>query len=147
YVSVPVQRSSDLKRGLRIDVLSPDDRQTLGTTSVSFISPHVDEATQSILVKGSVRNPGGALRSSQLVRARVVWKTGEGLVVPVTAVSRINGQFFAFVAEDAGGKLVAHQRAIKVGQIAGDDYPVLDGIEAGEKVVISGTQKLVDGAP
>jgi len=76
-----------------------------------------------------------------------VWKTAEGLVVPVTAALRISGQFFAFVAEDAGGKLVARQRAIKVGPIAGNNYPVLDGIKLGDRVVVSGAQKLADGAP
>ena len=46
----------------------------------------------------------------------------------------------------ADGKLVAHQRPIKVGRIVGDDYPVLEGPTPGEQVVISGSQKLVDGA-
>jgi RND family efflux transporter MFP subunit len=114
---------------------------------VDFISPHVDDQTQSILVKGQVRNPDGRLRALQYVRARLVWKTQQGLVVPVTAVLRINGQFFAFVAEDAGGKLVAKQRAIKVGPIVGDNYVVLDGIKPGERVVTSGAQKLMEGAP
>jgi len=59
----------------------------------------------------------------------------------------VSGQFFAFVAEDAGGKLVAKQRAIKVGQIAGDSYPVLEGLKPGDRVVTSGTMKLADGAP
>ena len=128
-------------------MLSSDGAETLATTTVSFISPHVDDQTQSVLVKGTVRNPDGTLRSSQFVRARIVWKTAEGLVVPVTAVLRINGQFFAFVAEEAGGKLTAKQRPIKVGPIVGDDYPVLDGIKAGDRVVVSGAQKLADGAP
>jgi RND family efflux transporter MFP subunit len=121
--------------------------QRLATTSVSFISPHVDDQTQAILVKGQVRNPDGSLRASQYVRARIVWQTTDVLVVPVTAVLRISGQFFAFVAEDAGGKLVAKQRAIKVGPIVGENYPVLDGIKPGDRVVISGVQKLADGAP
>jgi hypothetical protein len=99
-------------------------------------------------VKAQVRNPGGTLRASQYVRARIVWKTSDVLVVPVTAVLRISGQFFAFVAEDAGGgKLVARQRAIKVGSIVGENYPIVDGIKAGERVVTSGAQKLMDGAP
>ena len=151
YVSVPVERSGDLKMGLPLKVMGSDGRDTLGATTVAFISPSVDEATQSILVKGTVQNPNGRLRSSQFVRARIVWKTAEGLVVPVTAVARVNGQYFAFVAESAEGKdntkLVAHQRAIKVGSIVGDDYPVLEGIKPGEKVVISGSQKLIEGAP
>jgi multidrug efflux pump subunit AcrA (membrane-fusion protein) len=69
------------------------------------------------------------------------------MVMPVTAVLRVSGQFFAFVAEDAGGKLVARQRAIKVGPIVGDSYAVLDGLKPGERIVVSGTQKLADGAP
>ena len=60
-------------------------------------------------------------------------------MIPVTAVLRINGQFFAFVAEDGrrqAGR--AKQRAIKVGPIVGDNYPVLDGIKPGERVVVVG---------
>jgi len=159
YVAVPVERSGDLKTGLPLKVMNSDGKDTLAVTTVGFVSPSVDEATQSILVKGTVRNPDGKLRSSQFVRARIVWKTTAGLVVPVTAVARVNGQYFVFVAGGADGKeksgadpadptgLVAHQRVIKVGPIVGDDYPVLDGIKPGEKVVISGSQKLVEGAP
>ncbi len=147
YVSVPIERASALKNGLPILILSSDGNDQLATSAVNFISPHVDDQTQSILVKGQVHNPAGTLRAMQYVRARIVWKTGQGLVIPVTAVLRVSGQFFAFVAEDAGGKLVAKQRAIKVGQIAGDSYPVLDGLKPGDRVVTSGTMKLADGAP
>jgi RND family efflux transporter MFP subunit len=152
-VSVPLERAGDLKIGLPLRVMSSDGRDTLAVTAVNFISPSVDEATQSILVKGAVRNPDGNLRSSQFVRARIVWRTAEGLVVPVTSVARVSGQYFVFIAEAAegpgknDGKLVARQRAIKVGPIVGDDYPVLEGVKPGEKVVISGAQKLREGAP
>ena len=137
-----------LKLGLPLQVWSSDGGQRVATTTVSFVSPHADEQTQSLLVKGIVKNADGALRAAQYVRARIVWKTADGLAVPVTAVLRINGQFFAFVAEaGAGGALIAKQRAIKVGPITGDNYPVLEGIKPGERVVVSGAQKLADGAP
>ncbi len=147
YVSVPIERADQLAKGLPIRILSSEGDEPLATTTIAFISPHVEDQTQSVLVKGMVRNSDGRLRSSQFVRARIVWKTSEGLVVPVTAVVRINGQFFAFVAEDGGGKLVARQRAIRVGPITGDAYPVLDGIKPGERIVTSGAQKLADGVP
>jgi RND family efflux transporter MFP subunit len=147
YVSVPIERAGALKVGLPMRLLAADNVSTLATTTISFISPHVDDQTQSILVKGVVANPSGTLRASQFVRARIVWKTSQGLTVPVTAVLRINGQFFAFVAEGADGKLVARQRAIKVGQIVGDTYPVLEGLKVGDRVVVSGVQRLADGAP
>jgi RND family efflux transporter MFP subunit len=147
HIDVPVERGPALRKGLPIQILSSDGSQTLATSSISFISPHVDDQTQSVLVKGQVRNADGSLRASQYVRARIVWKTSDLLVVPVTSVLRINGQFFVFVAEEAGGKMVAKQRAIKVGAIVGENYPVVDGVKPGERVVTSGAQKLMDGAP
>jgi RND family efflux transporter MFP subunit len=147
-VSVPIERASALKVGLPLQVWSSDGAQRIATTSVSFVSPRADDQTQSVLVKGNVKNPDGALRAAQYVRARIIWKTADGLVVPVTAVLRVNGQLFAFVAEPAaGGALTARQRPIKVGPIAGDNYPVLEGLKAGERIVVSGAQKLADGLP
>ena len=99
------------------------------------------------LVKERVRNPQGSLRGAQFVGAGIIWKTTRGLVIPVTSVLRLNGQFFAFVAEGSDGKLVARQRPIKVGPIVGDAYAVVDGIQPSERVVVSGAQKLTDNAP
>jgi multidrug efflux pump subunit AcrA (membrane-fusion protein) len=114
----------------------------------------VDDQTQTVLVKGQVRNPDQTMRASQFVRARIVWKTADGLLIPVTAIARINGQFFAFIAEagntpGAGGRapMIARQRALKVGPIVGNDYTILSGIAPGERVIVSGVQKLADGAP
>ena len=146
-VGVPVERAPALKLGLPMEVLSSDGSDRLAATTVSFVSPHVDDQTQSILVKGAVRNPDGALRSMQFVRARIVFKTTPGILIPVIAVLRLSGQDFAFVAENADGKLVARQRAIKVGQIAGNNYTVVDGLKPGDRVIVSGIQKLADGAP
>ena len=151
-VQVPVERSGQLKNGLPVRVLSGDGASTLATTAVSFVSPRVEDQTQSILVKAFVPNRDGVMRASQSVRAQIIWKTSEGIVVPVTAALRINGQYFAFVAEEAKGPdgkpaLVAKQRAIKVGPITGDTYTVLDGLNAGDRIVVSGAQKLADNAP
>jgi len=147
HVDVPIERSRELKKGLPMQILSSDGHERLGTTTIDFISPHVDDQTQSILVKGAVRNPDGRLRSMQFVRARIIWKTVPGILIPVVSVLRISGQYFAFVAEDAGGKLVAKQRAIKVGSIVGDAYIVQEGLKPNERLVVSGVQKLADGAP
>jgi multidrug efflux pump subunit AcrA (membrane-fusion protein) len=52
------------------------------------------------------------------------------------------------VAEpDQKGGYVVHQKPLQVGQIVGNDYVVLDGVKPGDKVVISGTQFLIDGVP
>jgi len=87
------------------------------------------------------------MRVQQYVRVRVVWETSPGLSVPVVAVTRLSGQHFAFVAEPKDDGFVARQRPIKVGDIVGDDYIVLGGIKPGERLIVSGIQKLGDGVP
>jgi len=51
------------------------------------------------------------------------------------------------VAEAANGGFVARQKPLKVGQMVGNDYAVLDGIKPGDRIIVSGTQFLVDGMP
>ncbi|HEY8369621.1 MAG TPA: efflux RND transporter periplasmic adaptor subunit, partial [Thermodesulfobacteriota bacterium] len=145
-VSVPVERAPELAIGMPV-LLVDREGKTIATARIGFISPQVNDATQSVLVKTIVENTTGDLRTEQFVRARIVWQTRKGPVVPAAAVTRLNGQPFAFVAEEDGGALVARQRPIEVGTIIGNDYVVLEGIEPGDRVVVSGIQKLRDGAP
>lgn len=83
----------------------------------------------------------------QYVRARIVWSEAPALTVPVVAVSRVGGQYFVFVAEPSGQGAVAHQRAITVGEIVGNNYVVQDGLKPGDRVIVSNIQKIGEGAP
>ena len=147
YVYVPVEKSPQLKMNLPLDIVDASGK-VLTSTKVSFISPQVDTTTQTVLIKAQVPNNNDALRTAQFIRARVVWGSEQKPVVPVVAVSRIGGLYFAFVAEpDTKGGYVVHQKPLKVGDIIGNDYVVLEGIKAGDKVVVTGTQFLIDGIP
>ena len=146
YVSVPVERASELQPGMTIELLDSAGR-ALGDSKVSFISPQVEPDTQSVLVKGLVDNLRGSLRTSQFVRARVVWSERQGPAIPFSAVKRFNGQSFAFTAAEKDGKLTARQQPVVLGPIDSNRYPVLEGLLAGDRVVVSGIQKVHDGSP
>jgi len=146
YIYVPVERSSQLKMNLPVQIVDSAGN-AVADSRISFISPEVDNTTQSVLVKALVTNHQEALRTLQFIRARVVWGTHPQPMVPVLAVSRVGGQYFAFVAEEQQGMLVAHQKPLRLGDMIGNDYAVLEGVKPGDKVVVSGTQFLVDGVP
>ena len=144
YVNVPVERSKDLKLGQTVQLL--DNAGNLaGESRIDFISAEVDNNTQSILVKARMKNNSGTLRTSQFARARIIWGVHRGLVISVLAVSRISGQFFVFVVEGNGKSLLAHQKMLRLGEMTGNQYVVLEGIKAGDRVVVEGAQNLVDG--
>jgi RND family efflux transporter MFP subunit len=146
YINVPVQEAQNLRVGLPVHLV--DDRGGIvSTEKVSFVAPSVDGATQSVLAMACVEM-AGFLRTEQFVRARIVWTEAPALTVPMVALSRVNGQFFAYVAESGdGGATVAHQRAVEPGPLVGNDYVVKSGLKAGEKLIVSGVQKIRDGSP
>jgi RND family efflux transporter MFP subunit len=146
YVNVPVQEAAKLKVGLPVHVLDRDGRR-LAEEVVTFVSPAVDPSTQSVLAK-AVLHEADDVRIDQFVRARIVWTTTPALTVPLVALDRINGRFFVYVVEEGeGGTSVARQRAVELGELVGNDYVVESGLKAGEKLIVSGVQKVRDGAP
>ena len=146
YVYVPIEHSAQLKMNLPVQILDSNGK-VIADSKVSFISPQVDNTTQTVLVKARIANGNDALRQSQYIRARVVWGTHQSPQVPILAVSRLAGQYFAFVAEPEKGGFVARQKPLTIGQTVGNDFEVRDGLKPGDKVIISGTQFLMDGAP
>jgi RND family efflux transporter MFP subunit len=147
YVYVPIERSRQLRMDMPVQVLDGNGN-VLADSRVSFISPQVDNSTQTVLVKARIANGNDALRQSQFVRARVTFGTHDNPEVPILAVSRLAGQYFAFVAEPGNsGSFVARQKPLKIGQTVGNNLEVQEGLKPGDKIIVSGTQFLLDGAP
>ncbi len=115
YVSVPVQQAPDLRVGLPVRLLD-EAADIVSTNPMIFVAPvgrrrHADGADEDRL-----RRTGARFRTDQFVRAQIVWASEPGLTVPIISLSRINGQFFAYVVEPGEkGATVARQRAVEVG--------------------------------
>jgi len=145
YIYVPTERLSDLKIGLPVDILDTVGN-VLAKSTVSFLSPQVDNGMQGILVKAAIP-AGSKVQTQQVVNARVTWNSTPKPTVPVLAVTQIGGQAFVYIAKPAGQGFVAHQIPVTVGETIGNIYPVLGGLKQGDQVIVSGLQFLGEGAP
>jgi RND family efflux transporter MFP subunit len=146
YIQVPLDRAPDLHAGLPVQLLDATGK-VIATDPISFVAPRVDDATQTVLAKVTIKDAPPTMRVQQFVRARVIWSTEPGLKIPMVAVLRVGGQYFCFLAESSGQGSVARQHPIQVGEIQGNDYVVTGGLKPGDRVIVSGVQKLGDGAP
>jgi RND family efflux transporter MFP subunit len=146
YIYIPTERASEIRMGLPVQIVTSAG-ELIESTKINFISQQVDNSLQGVLVKAPIHATLDRFRNAQLVKARVVWSTAPTPTVPVLAVTRIGGQSFVYVATAADKGTVARQRAVKLGDTIGNDYAVTGGLNPGEKVVISGTQFLIDGSP
>ena len=153
-LAVPVERRSDLRIGLPVELNDPQGNP-LGAGRITFVSPQVNSNSQTILVQARFPNPDGQLRDGQDVQAQIIWEERPGILVPTVAVTRVGGQAFVYVAEEkpAQGEaqdepqLVAQQVPVKLGEIQNNSYPVIEGIEAGDRIVVTGILNLSDGTP
>jgi RND family efflux transporter MFP subunit len=146
YVQVPVEKSTQVKKNMPIELLDSENKK-IGISTVFFIAPSVATDSQTILVKSRFGNEKDQLRADQQVRARVIWETKQGVLIPTEAVSHQSGQDFVFLEGSKGGKPVAQQLPVQLGAIEGSEYQVLQGLKPGQKIIVSGIQNLSDGAP
>jgi RND family efflux transporter MFP subunit len=146
YIYVPTERAGQVRQGLSVD-LTDTNGNLLEKTKVDFVSPEVDTTLQAILVKAPVHATPEVLRNAQLVKAHLIWSTTPMAEVPVLAVTRQGGQSFVFLAKQQDGHFFARQAPVTLGDTVGNMYSVQSGLVAGDKVIVTNTQFLVDGMP
>ncbi|MDZ8079018.1 MAG: efflux RND transporter periplasmic adaptor subunit [Nostoc sp. DcaGUA01] len=168
-IAVPLEEAKKLRLGLPVQMLDGQGK-AIATGKVSFISPDASLDSQTVLAKANFGNSRSQLLNRQSVQTKVIWDERPGILIPVTAVSRLGGETFVFVAEaptqapaqtatqaptqasaqnskPGAPKLVAQQKPVKLGAIEGNNYQVIEGLKPGDKIVVSGILNLTNGAP
>ena len=136
-LSVPIKHSSQLKLGLPVELIDPNTNKRIATGSVSFVNPQVNTGDQAILAKARFSNRNGNLRDGEFVKARAIWSQSPGVLIPTDAVFTIGDQSFVYSVEQQGSKTVVRQKPVRLGNIKGQNYQVLNGVKPGEKIAIT----------
>jgi RND family efflux transporter MFP subunit len=148
-LSVPIEQASQLKIGLPVEILDAQGK-AIAKGDINFISPRADRNSQGILVKAAINN-NGKLKDDAVVSARVIWSEESGVLIPTEAVSRLAGKNFVFVAQETqqNGKnvMIAKQKPVELGDIQGQSYQVISGLQKGDRLITSGILNLTDGVP
>ncbi|MEM1238875.1 MAG: efflux RND transporter periplasmic adaptor subunit [Cyanobacteria bacterium P01_H01_bin.26] len=156
-IDVPAEQLSEIRLGMPVELFPFGAADTpVAEGALSFISPQTDASTQTVLAKAQFDNGAGSLQDNQRVDVRVIVDERAGLLVPATAITRLGGQSFVYVAADAPPPeegqppvegQVAQLRPVTLGDMQGNDFQVVDGLESGEQIVITGLLNLQDGMP
>ncbi|MDJ0704617.1 MAG: efflux RND transporter periplasmic adaptor subunit [Leptolyngbyaceae cyanobacterium MO_188.B28] len=144
---------NQMEVGLPVELAQFGEETPLATGRISFISPQTNADSQATLVKALFANPNARLRDAQKVEASIIWSQQPGILIPTEAVSRLAGQTFVFVvesetqAESGETQQVARQKPVQLGDIHGNSYQVIEGLEPGEQLIVTGILNLTDGIP
>jgi membrane fusion protein (multidrug efflux system) len=139
--SVPEKFLSSLRRGLAVRATAPafPGRNFSGT--VSGIDSRVDVNTRSVTVRALLSNEDGALKPGMFLNVSLANDERPALVIPEEALTPEAERQYVYVVD--GNK--AERREVQIGMRRPGFVEVVSGLNAGEQVVIEGTQKVRDG--
>ncbi|MCC5888803.1 MAG: efflux RND transporter periplasmic adaptor subunit [Gammaproteobacteria bacterium] len=140
--NLPERHLRRLERGQTVRLRSVADPDNRFEGIISYISPSVDEASRTLLVKAEVSNEDRALRPGAFVSADVTLaRRSQRPVVSMESLVATRQGYMVFVVEN--GRAVG--RDIETGLRQGAVVEILSGVEPGERIVRQGHQRLDDG--
>ena len=128
---------------LPVDAYDRDLRQKLASGTLLTIDNQIDQSTGTVKFKAVFENQDLSLFPNQFVNARLLLETRRGAtIIPTAAIQRSPQSTFVYVVTADN---TAEVRNISVGVTEGDSAQIASGVEAGDKVVIDGIDKLQQG--
>ncbi len=141
-IEVPERYATQLKRGQNVEFSVAAQPDKTFIAQVDFIDAVVQDASRTIVVKGRAPNPGGVLKPGMIIEARLATETrSNAVVVPEDAVQPLRTANVVWAVVD--GK--ASRRTVQLGSRSQGIVEVLDGLQAGEQVVIGGLERMAEG--
>lgn len=134
---------SRIALGDKVNV-KPEIMQQYIEGEVSSISPAADPQSRTFKVEVKIDNPGQRIKAGMFASVQLTkGKAGDAVIVPIASVVDLNTDSpHIFVVEDNR----AVKKEIKIGIITDTQVEVLEGLKAGEKVIIKGQNRIESDA-
>jgi len=176
-MDVPATQALRVKMGQPVQLKTQTNPRLSANGKVVFISPYFGvsgtaSSPNTVLVKAAFPNPNGTLKTGQYVKNRIITGSSRQLSVPVNAVMMQAQQPFVYkvitlaqalpkirastTIPDAEKKKlealppatpIVVQTPVQLGQLQGNRYPLISGLQKGERIVVSNTALLRTGLP
>lgn len=110
---------------------------------VDAINGQVDRTTGAVSLRASFRNVGNILRTGSTGTLKISEVKKSVIQIPQVATSDLQDKTFVYVLNDNNQ---VERRAITIGGKSKDNYIVSNGLEVGERILLSGLDKITDGS-
>lgn len=141
--SLPEALLAQLAPGLPISARSIAYPGREFTGKVLSLDTRVDPVTRSVAIRALLPNPEGLLRPGMLLSVVLTQQSQDSLIIPEQSVVSEQSRQYVFVVSNGR----AEKRQVTTGRRRPGELEILQGLSAGEVIVVEGTQRLQVGTP
>ncbi|MFN4914969.1 MAG: efflux RND transporter periplasmic adaptor subunit [Sphingomonadales bacterium] len=136
--------SGKINKGDKVEVIFSDINKTVEST-ISFASRVIDPLNRSFRIE--IRLSGVSdVKPNMLAKLKIAdYRNNKAVSVPTNAITAGVDEKYVMVKTTQNGKQIASKRQIKTGHTGESRTEILEGIKAGDEVIVTGFQELNDG--
>jgi membrane fusion protein (multidrug efflux system) len=144
--TVPERFLSVVSAGMQIAARTSAYPDEVFTGAIAQIDSRIDPVTRSVTIRAEIENSDSRLLPGQLMTVEVRRDERRRPAVPGSALTRYLDQTFVYVVEERADGMFARQRTIALGRRSGQMVEVLDGLQAGDRIITEGVHRIRDGS-
>lgn len=145
--SVPAIHLDTLKTGLRIEATAAAFGKRTFTGKLSSLNSRIDEATRSIVARAVLPNDEGLLKPGMLMNVTLLKNPRNVVVIPEEALLPMGSKNFVLLVEQNADPAITEKREVEIGKRRPGEVEILEGLSAGDFMVIHGALKVRPGEP
>ena len=140
-----VLRKLNTGEHLRADAYDRADHQKLATGTLASVDNQIDPSTGTLRLRATFDNHDSALFPNQFVNVHLLVQEKSGVtLIPTAAIQRTSTTQYVWVVKDDS---TVTDRTITEGVVQGDESEITSGVAPGDVVVMTGVDRLIEGAP
>lgn len=140
---IPERYSGEIKEGSGVTINFKAFGSVTRNSSITYASNVIDPDTRSFIAEVELTNDEEVIKPEMVADLRITRQTLDNtIIIPRTAVIRDETGIFVFVSNEENGKKIADLVEVRLGNSSGSLVQVVEGLSAGDEVVVTGTRSL-----
>ncbi|WP_417421960.1 efflux RND transporter periplasmic adaptor subunit [Halomonas sp.] len=143
--SVPESFLGRLSKGLALSATTAAYPDEVFSGEIASIGTRIDPVSRSVSVRAVLENPGMRLRPGMLMEVIVQQRVRDAVVLPEAALEPSGDQHYVMLIDQSGDAPRLERHEVVIGERRYGQVEILEGINAGDLVVVHGLQLARDG--
>ncbi|MBP8212940.1 MAG: efflux RND transporter periplasmic adaptor subunit, partial [Saprospiraceae bacterium] len=143
-IEIPENYTGKIKQGATVMVEIPAVGKTF-KASIDRLSQSINPSSRGFTAECNIPATAGVKPNMSAYTKILNHSNSKAMVIPVNIIQSDEKGKYVYVLVSKDGKNIAAKKSVVIGQLYDDNIEILNGLNAGDAVIIQGYQNLYEG--